>query len=88
MTMSRLRSPDSIFFGLVLIAYIAGQVFIGSYLPGDGTFHYDAPAFLLYFLTAVAAMEIFRRPGRGRILMTSLAAVFFVGIVIDAVDRY
>jgi hypothetical protein len=49
--MSRLKSPDGIFFGLVLIAYIAGQVFIGGYLPADGTFHFDAPAdidFLYY----------------------------------------
>jgi hypothetical protein len=51
MVLSRLKSPDGILFGIVLIAYILGQVFIGSYLPADGTFHFDAPAdvdFLYY----------------------------------------
>jgi len=42
---------DLIFFILVLAAYVTGQALIGSYLPGDGSFHYDAPAdvdFLYY----------------------------------------
>jgi hypothetical protein len=49
--MARSKLPDVVFFGLVLCAYIAGQVLIGSYLPADGSFHFDTPAdidFLYY----------------------------------------
>lgn len=46
-----MKSRDAAFFGLVLIAYIVGQVLIGTYLPADGAFHFDTPAdvdFLYY----------------------------------------
>jgi hypothetical protein len=49
--MDRLKSRDTIFFGLILAVYIAGQLLIGSYLPADGSFHFGAPAdvdFLYY----------------------------------------
>lgn len=45
------RKSDRHFFLITLILYLAGQVFIGSYLPSDKAFHYDAPAdadFLYY----------------------------------------
>ncbi len=51
MVFSRLKSSDGILFGIVLFVYIVGQVFIGSYLPADQAFHFDAPGdvdFLYY----------------------------------------
>lgn len=35
---------DLSFFLVVLVLYLVGQVLIGSYLPDDGTWHFDAPA--------------------------------------------
>jgi hypothetical protein len=43
--------PDLVLFLMVLALFMAGQFLIGSYLPEDGSFHYDAPAdvdFLYY----------------------------------------
>jgi hypothetical protein len=42
---------DGVFFLLVLLAYLVGQVLIGTYLPKDNSLHFDAPAdvdFLYY----------------------------------------
>ncbi|NMC43788.1 MAG: hypothetical protein GYA46_07705 [candidate division Zixibacteria bacterium] len=46
-----MKSRDTAFFSLVLVAYLIGQALIGTYLPADGSFHFDTPAdidFLYY----------------------------------------
>jgi len=35
---------DISFFLIILVLYLAGQFLIGSYLPEDGSWHFDAPA--------------------------------------------
>lgn len=50
---------DSIFFLLVLLAYLAGQALIGTYSPERGEWHYDAPADVdfLYYAGIINQME-------------------------------
>jgi hypothetical protein len=52
-------SVDAVFGIAVILSYIIGQVVIGSYDPGDGRLHFDAPSDLdfLYYAGIIEQMK-------------------------------
>jgi hypothetical protein len=55
----RCFNADRVFFLLVLFLYLAGQLLIGTCLPDDGAFHFDAPADVdfLYYAGIIQQMK-------------------------------
>lgn len=89
-----MKSRDAAFFGLVLVAYLFGQMLIGTYLAADGSFHFDTPAdvdFLYYAGIFPQLMHSFppQNPAYGGVALSqSFIQYYPTALVSQAVSPY
>ena len=79
---------DWALFLLVLIVYMAGQLLIGTYLPDDGSWHFDAPADVdfLYYAGIINQMNVSfppQNPAYGGVVLSQSFVQYYPVVIVS-----
>lgn len=89
-----MKKANAIFFILVILIYVVGQFLIGSYHPGDQSFHFDAPADVdfLYYCGIINQMKHNfppQNPAFGGVVLSQSFAQYYPTVILSyLVDTY